>query len=931
MLNSPKLKAVLGPTNTGKTHLAIERMVAYSTGMIGLPLRLLAREVYDRVVERVGDQAVALITGEEKIIPLSPRYWICTTEAMPLDIRVEFLAVDEIQLCADFDRGHVFTNRLLHARGLQETMVMGAATVKGVIKTLLPQTRFEARERLSKLTYGGRKKLTRIPRRSAIVAFSAEKVYAIAELIRRQRGGAAVVMGSLSPRTRNAQVELYQSGEVDHLVATDAIGMGLNMDVDHVFFAATKKFDGFSYRHLSIAEMGQIAGRAGRFMNDGTFGVTADARGFDAETIERMEEHHYDVVKVMQWRNHNLNFASVERLLASLYALPNREGLTRARTAADISALEILKNQADTMELVRSRDDVARLWQTCQIPDYRNISPQDHAGMIAKIFEYVSAGKRKIDPDWFNRQLSFCANTEGDIDTLSMRIAHIRTWTFVANRSDWTDDPVLWQNRTRQIEDSLSDALHEKLTQRFVDRRTSVLMKRLRQREKLMTSVEDDGSVMVEGEKAGTIKGFRFVSELASDKNSKTILAAAQPTIASEIAGRAQSLTAAPDTDLSLSPNGYIIWNKANVARLEAGDQLLKPKVMLMADEQLGDADRAAIQFRLDRFVGRHIGSVLEPLQNLYDDDEMDGLVKGVAFQIIENLGVIERTRINDDIKSMNQEMRGKLRKHGVRFGAFHIFIPTLLKPAPTQLRLLLWALQKEKAGKFDRSDLPEVPGQGLTSAELDNSAPENFFTIAGFGPCGNRVVRIDMLERLADMIRQRVFWRPAKEGDERPEGSVEGGGFTAIPDMMSLVGCSGDEFGEILKSLGFMAEKRPLPVPVKEESGSEKPDAAKADAEEGEASEAETAKAEVEDQKLVADEVADEPQFMEVWWPKDTGPFRAQKKTSRRREQPARHKQGKKPQQKPNQRHRKKPQKIDPDSPFAVLGALKGSLEKRK
>jgi ATP-dependent RNA helicase SUPV3L1/SUV3 len=954
--------AILGPTNTGKTHHAVERMLAHPSGMIGLPLRLLAREVYDRIVARSGPMSVALVTGEEKLIPPSPRYWVCTVEAMPMDLPVSFMAIDEIQLAADLDRGHVFTDRLLHARGLNETMLLGAATARPLIEKLLTGVNFVSRPRFSRLTYAGVKKLTRLPKRSAIVAFSAEMVYAVAELIRRQRGGAAVVMGALSPRTRNAQVELYQSGDVDHIVATDAIGMGLNMDIDHVAFAATRKFDGFQFRNLTPGEMGQIAGRAGRYMNDGTFGLTGDAGDIDADTIEMLEEHRFEPLKVLQWRNRNLNFHSIDRLLASLNALPNREGLTRARAGADIETLSLLSRDREIEARAASAARVELLWETCQLPDYRNITGAEHAHLVATIFRYlVDTGR--IDHQWFARQLSYCDNTNGDIDTLSNRIAHVRTWTFVANRPGWLDNAGHWQERARAREDKLSDALHERLTQRFIDRRTSVLMKRLREREELMSSVDQEGAVLVEGEVAGHIEGLRFRPDANKGEHSRMLLNAAQKAIADALAGRAQSLVAAPDPDLSLNEAGEIIWLSHPVSRLVASDNLLKPRVEVLADQQVSGPDRDAVQLRLSKFVSRHIAGLLEPLVALADDDTITGLARGVAFQLIEATGVLPREQVADQIKELGQDDRASLRKHGVRFGAFHIFIPALLKPAPTSLRLLLWALHDAEKRELNPAALPQyVPQQGLTSVPFNRETPRGFYQVVGFRHCGERAVRVDMLERLADMIRTRVFWRPQREGEERPDGSVEGGGFTVVPDMMSLVGCSGDEFASILRSLGFSAQRRkvePKPVAVAD-TAPDNPEtpAVEAEAPAGDAGQAEApaeaAQPETEPAEAVAepstgaepvDAPVAEPEYIDVWWPKDTGPFRHLKQAHRQHKAAGRPggkgKQGGKPRHqgeggKPRRSAGSQPAKprkereADPNSPFAVLSQLKQDLSRK-
>src|SRR5246127_659403 len=539
--------AVLGPTNTGKTHLAIERMLALSSGMIGLPLRLLAREVYNRAVERVGADAVALVTGEEKIKPPHARYWVATVEAMPRDLDVAFLAVDEIQLAADLERGHVFTDRILNRRGREETLILGAATMRPMVDKLLPGANVLSRPRLSTLSFAGDKKITRLPRRTAIVAFSPEEVYAIAELIRRQRGGAAVVLGALSPRTRNAQVALYQSGDVDYLVATDAIGMGLNLDVDHVAFASDRKFDGYQFRRLTPAEFGQIAGRAGRHTRDGPFGTTGRCPTFEPELVEALESHAFESVKVVQWRNSALDFKSLGALQASLATVPTEQGLTRAPIAEDIQVLEHAARDDDVRAMTTNAAAVEQLWEVCQVPDYRKIAPAAHAELVVALYGFLRREGR-IPVDWISRQVALADRTDGDIDTLSTRIAHIRTWTFAANRPDWLADPEHWQGVTRAVEDRLSDALHERLTERFVDRRTSVLMRRLRENTALEPDFNKAGEVVVEGHRIGRLDGFVFVADASSGgSEAKALQNAAQKALAGEISARAVRLAEAPD------------------------------------------------------------------------------------------------------------------------------------------------------------------------------------------------------------------------------------------------------------------------------------------------------------------------------------------------------------------------------------------------
>jgi len=462
--------AVLGPTNTGKTTYAIERMLGHKTGVMGFPLRLLAREVYDRIVELRGPSVVALVTGEEKIVPAAARYYVCTVESMPIETGAAFVAVDEIQLCADPERGHVFTDRLLGARGMHETLFLGAMTMRDSIRAIIPDAEFVFRERYSVLSYAGPKKISRLPARSAVVAFSTDQVYAIAELLRRQKGGAAVVMGALSPRTRNAQVKMFQDGDVEYLVATDAIGMGLNLDLKSVWFAGSSKFDGRRHRRLEPQELAQIAGRAGRYTNDGSFGVTADCRPLDPEMVEAIEEHRFRPVHALQWRNSALSFANPDALLASLDRPSPIMGLQRARESEDVAALRMLSRDVDIQKMAKGANATRLLWDVCQIPDFRKTMMTEHVELLARIYGFLTTGARVIPEEWMQGQVKRIDRTDGDIDVLSKRLAFIRTWTYAANRSEWLQDAARWREKTRKVEDRLSDALHARLTQRFVDR-----------------------------------------------------------------------------------------------------------------------------------------------------------------------------------------------------------------------------------------------------------------------------------------------------------------------------------------------------------------------------------------------------------------------------------------------------------------------------
>jgi ATP-dependent RNA helicase SUPV3L1/SUV3 len=803
--------AVLGPTNTGKTHLAIERMLAHSSGIIGLPLRLLAREVYNKVAATVGTEAVALVTGEEKIKPANPRFWVSTVEAMPRDLNVAFLAVDEVQLGADLERGHVFTDRMLHRRGREETLVLGAGTMWGMVERLLPGANLVSRARLSRLTFAGEKKLTRLPRRSAIVAFSADEVYAIAELIRRQRGGAAVVLGALSPRTRNAQVALYQSGDVDYLVATDAIGMGLNLDVDHVAFASDRKFDGYQFRRLTPAEFGQIAGRAGRATRDGTFGTTGRCPMFEPELVEALESHAFESVKVVQWRNSALDFKSLGALQASLATVPTEQGLTRAPIAEDIQVLEHAARDDDVRALAASPAAIEQLWDVCQVPDYRKIAPAAHAELAVTLYGFLRR-EGSIPVDWFSRQVALADRTDGDIDTLSTRIAHIRTWTFAANRPDWLADPEHWQGVTRAVEDKLSDALHERLLERFVDRRTSVLMRRLRENTMLETEISKSGEVVVEGHPIGRLDGFQFaIDPAAAGPDAKALRAAAQKALAGEIDARAARVQSAPDEHFVLAGDGAIRWMGEPVGKLIAGDEMLRPRVRILADEHLTGASREAVQTRLDLWVKTHLEKVLGPLFALAGAEDVTGIARGVAFQLVEALGVLERHRVADEVKGLDQTARATLRKYGVRFGAYHIYLPALLKPGPRALATQLWALKHADPDLKGIDEVPHLAASGRTSFPADKEVSKGLYRVVGYRVCGERAVRVDILERLADLIRPAMAWKPGAAG-VKPPGAVEGGGFTVSVAMTSLTGASGEDFGSILRSLGYRMERRPRP-----------------------------------------------------------------------------------------------------------------------
>ena len=786
MSEKPRTVAVLGPTNTGKTHYAIERMLGYRTGIIGLPLRLLAREVYERIKAARGPSVVALVTGEERIVPPRAQYWVCTVEAMPEGMGTDFVAIDEIQLCADPDRGHVFTDRLLRMRGTRETQFLGSHTMRPVIAELVPGVEFLARSRMSQLAYTGPRKVSRLPARSAVVGFSVENVYAIAELIRRQKGGAAVVMGALSPRTRNAQVELYQNGDVDYLVATDAIGMGLNLDIDHVAFSALAKFDGRRMRQLFPHELGQIAGRAGRGMRDGSFGVTGDAPDLGPDLAEAITDHRFAPVRRLEWRNAQLAFGSPDALIEALEARPEHPLLSRGREADDLSALKTLSEIPDIRDRTTDAPAVRLLWDVCRIPDFRGISTTEHAGLLQRIFCDLHESGRVAD-DWLAGQIRRIDRTDGDIDTLSKRLAYIRTWTYVAQRKGWVDDETHWREATRAVEDRLSDALHGALTQRFVDRRTSVLMRRLKQKEAMVAEVNDQGAVSVEGEFVGQLEGFRFVRDkTAAGQEARTLQQASLAALAPHFHLKADKFYNTPDTEIDFTEQGGLLWGKEAVGKLVAGSDALRPQAVAFVDDEAGAEVAAKVQRRLQHFIDRRIATLFEPLMAMSRDEALTGLARGFGFRLVEAMGVLPRGDVAEEVKALDQEARGALRKHGVRFGQFTVFLPALLKPAPTRLRLVLWSL----ARGFDT--FPEAPPPGLVTVPADGDAPQGYFAMAGYRAAGARAIRIDMLERLADMLRA---------ADTR-------GGFEATADMLSITGMTLEQFAGLMQGLGYRAEK---------------------------------------------------------------------------------------------------------------------------
>jgi len=850
--SSKNLTLVLGPTNTGKTHLALERMTGYASGMIGFPLRLLARENYDRLTARLGFGKVGLITGEERILPPGARYFCCTVESMPLDAnadaeltgrRFDFIAVDEIQLAGDRERGHVFTDRILHARGAFETMFMGAKTAAPLLKALLPDAKFEFRNRLSRLTYAGSKKLTRLPRRSAVVAFSAADVYQIAEFIKRQRGGAAVVMGRLSPRTRNAQVGLYQNGDVDFLIATDAIGMGLNLNLDHVALSADMKFDGRKMRRLLPSEMAQIAGRAGRHINDGSFGVTDGCRAFEPEMIEAIEQHRFAPLRAFYWRSRDLGFSSVDILLASLEAPPPLPFLFRKGDALDHQALIALAGRADIRDAIAGAQDVRLLWEIASIPDFRQSLHENHYDMLATLFLTLVA-KGVLANDMVSRAMVHLDRLDGDIDTLMTRLAYIRTWTYITHRSDWTDNPIEWQDRARSIEDRLSDCLHSRLSERFVDKRAAHLSRRLKETKNLIASVKDDSTVLVEGEEVGQLEGFTFYPTVADGEDKAPILAAARRGLPAEIERRVRAFVGSADAAFRVGYDGVIRWREAVVARLVKGDSLYVPRAELVTSDLLSTDQTQRMNKRLVSFIASHVETVLgrlvaleapdasamqsimprsetspatatapvnyTPAENTpveksdgetANDNPVDstssnesaqtipknptpaglgGAAKGIAYILFERLGSVPTAEVVHLIRTMQEDDKPRLARLGLRFGVETVYMPELLKPAQIELRSLLFSLAN---GAFYDGTPPPA---GRVAIDQIADVSDDYWLAVGYRRLGQRVMRVDMVERVAMLVRTA-----ARDGQ-----------FKITEDMLSLAGATRDQMGRMLLDL---------------------------------------------------------------------------------------------------------------------------------
>ncbi len=779
-----KINAVLGPTNTGKTFLAIETLLSFDSGMIGFPLRLLAREVYDKVIKKVEPSKVALITGEEKIIPPNSKYFFCTVESMPIDKNLEFVAIDEIQMCNDHERGHIFTDRLLNLRGEKLTMFMGSNSMKSIIEKLDEDIEYVDRKRLSKLTYAGHKKISRIERKSAIIAFSAEEVYAIAELIRRQKGGAAIVMGSLSPKTRNAQVNLYQSGDVDYLVATDAIGMGINMDLNNVYFSNLKKFDGKKLRRLKLSEISQIAGRAGRYLNDGSFGITGDCGEISSEEIEFLESHKIDEVQTVFWRNPNLNFKNGNTLINSLEEKPKKSWLRKVSECEDEKVLKYILKDTEKLEIFNNEKELKLLWECCQIPDFVKKTYGNHLEVVGKVFNFLRESPGKITNKYMKQQLSIIDKLDGNVDSISNRIANVRTWSYVANKNGWVENQDYWVERTKSLEDKLSDRLHEELTKSFIDKRASVLAKGLKQDIVFETKILNDEKVMINNQFIGNLKGLKLeldfkVGDFETDI--KSLKKAARQNVGPEILKRIDQII--NTKNIELKDDLKIYWDKFAIARLEKGSDYLNPDIGLIIDDMIENENKNKLLSFLKKWINQKINFELKNLIELKKIDSMNPSIRALSYQLYENNGVIVRNKAEDMLKNFGQDERKILRDYGVKFGRYHIFLHKLFKPSAVSLRLRLWKNYNQK----DLSSTPPTFGLNFVNNKNIN---KNFMLICGFEKFDEFFVRIDILERLfLEIINS-----------EEKKGNL----IKLSSKMLNLLGCSKDNFINLIKKMDY-------------------------------------------------------------------------------------------------------------------------------
>ncbi len=784
------LKAVLGPTNTGKTHYALDRMLSYKSGIFGFPLRLLARENYDKALKKVDSKLVALITGEEKILPKDAKYFFCTVESMPTLKSVDFICIDEVQLCSDFERGHIFTERILNLRGNFETILLGSMTIEKILKTLFPNISIDYRDRFSKLTYVKSQSISKLKPRSAIIAFNLDDVYSIAEQLRSQKGGSAVVLGALSPRTRNSQVEMYENKSVNYLVATDAIGMGLNLNIEHISFSSLKKYDGRLHRHLHLSEIGQIAGRAGRYKNDGTFGVSKKSYELDPISIEAIENHRFDSIEKIYWRNSDLDFNSVLSLIHSLNKNPPSNIFIKKKNAEDEKSFRALSYDTDIKKHLTTSKKIITLWNVCRIPDFQKLMTDSYTEFLKNIFINLMVNKNLIPDDLIEKHVKKLDDISGDIDMLSKRIAYIRTWTYISNQGEWIKNKQYWQERTRNIEDKLSDELHNKLKNRFVDQPGNFFLDKIKKGNNLNIKFKNDNLVETN---IASIKGFNLCfNDNINSIQSNLVNSQAKKTILKMIPERIDLLIKAPDdafnfgklNENQMSSLPYIYWGEDPVGYLEKGESIFLPKTSVLNSELLDSHNREKISKRLERWVLNKINKLLKPIDRDTNEISNFSSIRSISYILFHNLGCAKTNDFINFKKNLSLEEKKELSKLGIRTGTQYFYFPSFMKKESIELRALLWKNYK----LFSKNFLYPLPSNGRVYFNIQNEIPDDYWLAIGYVRIDKIAVRVDIYERLFFMVRKKYRF----------------GTFIQDPDLMNLVGCDSETLKKIMLFLNY-------------------------------------------------------------------------------------------------------------------------------
>ncbi len=789
--NSDNISAILGPTNTGKTFLAFERLFTYSSGIFGFPLRLLARENYDKAVKKIGINHIALITGEEQIIPKEAKFFFCTVESMPSDKKVDCVIIDEVQLAADYERGHIFTDRILNSRGVHETIFLGALTIQSILKMMFPHISITNQERFSNLSYLSKQNLSKLKPRSAIIAFNINKVYEIAERIRTHKGGAAVVLGSLSPRTRNAQVEIYENKQVDYLVATDAIGMGLNLNIDHVCFTSLEKFDGRYNRNLTPSEIGQIAGRAGRFKNNGSFSYTKEAGNLDPLIIKSIENHDYNQIQKIYWRNSNLDFSSVDAVLRSLKKFPIKSYFIHKKNAIDELNFRSLIDENEIKPHMFKSNNIRLLWDICRIPDFEKIFNDNYLTFLKNIFLTLINNKLKIPEDWISKKISKLENFSGGIPELSLKISQIRTWTYISNHHKWLKDPIYWQKKTQQIENDLSDNLHIGLTNKFIDESSKFFINSDNLKKIENIEINHKNEVIMDKKKYGVINGFElllnkklFSHSLFSFSNAKKVIRnMIEQKIDNFLNSPSDAINFGDVKNIKLNENILIYWGDEAVGKITKGSKIYNPIAEAVNSEFLSSEKKLLVSSKLQNWLDNEITTNLKPIKDIIDDN-VDSQVRAIAFNCFENLGIYPIETFKNFIKDINLEAKQQLANIGIRIGAKFFFIPSLMKKKPIEIKSILWTV----FNKPNYNEVLQLPKDGRVSFTSNIKLPKDYWDSIGYICLNNFSFRIDIFEKIFFIARTKY----------------KNGPFIESADLMNPIGCNSDQLKDILTFCGY-------------------------------------------------------------------------------------------------------------------------------